>query len=53
MAPHYGAANGILLSANIDILFEKGFVSFDNAGRMLVTPSCPNPRCECSDCLEI
>jgi HNH endonuclease len=32
------AANGILLSANIDILFDKGFVSFDERGRMLVSP---------------
>ena len=34
------AANGILLSANIDILFDKGFVSFDERGRMLVSPLC-------------
>jgi len=29
--------NGLLLLANIDILFEKGFVSFDDVGRMLVS----------------
>jgi predicted restriction endonuclease len=29
--------NGLLLLANIDILFEKGFVSFDDDGRMLVS----------------
>jgi hypothetical protein len=29
--------NGLLLLANLDILFEKGFVSFDNKGRMLVS----------------
>jgi len=29
--------NGLLLLANLDILFEKGFVSFDDHGRMLVS----------------
>jgi hypothetical protein len=29
--------NGFLLLANLDILFEKGFVSFDDDGRMLVS----------------
>lgn len=29
--------NGILLSANIDILFDRGLVSFDDSGRMLVS----------------
>lgn len=29
--------NGILLSANIDILFDKGFLSFDDNGHMLVS----------------
>jgi predicted restriction endonuclease len=29
--------NGLLLVANLDILFEKGFISFDDAGRMLVS----------------
>jgi HNH endonuclease len=29
--------NGLLLLANIDILFEKGFVSFDDDGRMLIS----------------
>jgi hypothetical protein len=29
--------NGLLLLANIDILFENGFVSFDDDGRMLVS----------------
>ncbi|WP_315792541.1 HNH endonuclease [Bradyrhizobium sp. SZCCHNRI1002] len=31
------SANGILLSANIDILFDKGFISFDDGGRMLIS----------------
>ena len=30
-------ANGILLMANIDILFDKGYVSFDDDGRMLTS----------------
>jgi predicted restriction endonuclease len=30
--------NGILLLANIDILFDKGLVSFDDRGRLLVSP---------------
>jgi hypothetical protein len=30
-------ANGILLSANIDILFDRGIVSFDDSGRMLTS----------------
>jgi hypothetical protein len=30
--------NGLLLSSNIDILFDKGFVSFSDEGRMLVSP---------------
>jgi putative restriction endonuclease len=29
--------NGLLLIANIDILFDKGFISFDDAGRMLMS----------------
>ena len=29
--------NGILLSANIDILFDKGFISFDDGGNMLIS----------------
>lgn len=29
--------NGLLLIANIDILFEEGFVSFDDNGRMLIS----------------
>jgi putative restriction endonuclease len=35
--------NGILLLANIDILFEKGFLSFDNRGRMLVSERLSGP----------
>ncbi len=31
--------NGLLLLATIDILFEKGFVSFDDDGRMLISKS--------------
>ena len=30
-------ANGLLLSANIDILFDKGFVSFNDSGLMLIS----------------
>ena len=30
-------ANGILLSANIDALFDSGLISFDNRGRMIVS----------------
>jgi hypothetical protein len=30
-------ANGLLLSANIDILFDKGHLSFDDDGRMLIS----------------
>lgn len=30
--------NGLLLVANIDILFDKGFISFDDNGRMLISP---------------
>ncbi len=30
-------ANGLLLSANIDILFDKGLLSFDDGGRMLIS----------------
>lgn len=29
------AANGILLASHIDILFDKGFISFDDDGRIL------------------
>ncbi|EHR03021.1 putative restriction endonuclease [Bradyrhizobium sp. WSM471] len=29
--------NGLLLVANIDILFDKGFISFDDNGRMLIS----------------
>lgn len=29
--------NGLLLSANIDILFDKGFVSFNDSGLMLIS----------------
>jgi len=29
--------NGLLLLANLDILFEKGFISFDDHGRMIVS----------------
>jgi predicted restriction endonuclease len=29
--------NGLLLLANLDILFEKGFISFDGDGSMLVS----------------
>lgn len=35
--------NGLLLLANIDILFEKGFVSFDDDGRMLVSKDLSGP----------
>lgn len=31
-------ANGLLLSANIDILFDKGLLSFDDNGQMLISP---------------
>lgn len=30
-------ANGILLAANVDILFDRGLVSFDDDGRMLTS----------------
>lgn len=30
-------ANGLLLLANIDILFDRGFLSFDDSGRMLIS----------------
>jgi predicted restriction endonuclease len=30
-------ANGILLAANVDILFDRGLVSFDDHGRMLTS----------------
>jgi hypothetical protein len=30
-------ANGILLAANVDILFDRGLVSFDDSGRMLTS----------------
>lgn len=30
-------ANGLLLSANIDILFDKGLLCFDDNGRMLIS----------------
>jgi hypothetical protein len=31
-------ANGLLLTANLDALFDKFFISFDDDGRMLVSP---------------
>lgn len=34
-------ANGILLLANIDILFDRGLVGFDDRGHMLVSPRLP------------
>jgi hypothetical protein len=34
-------ANGILLMADIDILFDKGYISFDDDGRMLVSSRLP------------
>jgi HNH endonuclease len=36
-AERLNPANGLLLSANIDILFEEGYISFDDDGRMLVS----------------
>jgi hypothetical protein len=42
--------NGLLLLANIDILFEKGFVSFDDDGCMLVSKDLSGPTAACSDC---
>ncbi|MDB5801157.1 MAG: endonuclease [Rhodocyclales bacterium] len=30
--------NGLLLAAHLDALFDKGLISFDNAGKMLLSP---------------
>ena len=30
--------NGLLLSANLDALFDKGFIGFDDSGLMLISP---------------
>lgn len=30
--------NGLLLSPNVDLLFDRGFISFENDGRLLVSP---------------
>lgn len=34
-------ANGLLLSPSFHLLFSKGYISFDNAGRLLVSKSLP------------
>ncbi|HAU5009468.1 TPA: hypothetical protein JD050_10965 [Proteus mirabilis] len=36
--------NGLLLSAHLDILFDKGFISFDNNGFILISPSIKNEK---------
>lgn len=36
-------ANGLLLSPHVDHLFDRGFISFDNSGEMLVSANL-NPR---------
>lgn len=33
--------NGLLLAPNADALFDKGLISFDDGGRMLVSPQLP------------
>lgn len=35
------AANGLLLAAHLDALFDKGLISFDDDGAMLVSPRLP------------
>lgn len=30
--------NGLLLSANLDALFDKGLITFDSAGQMQISP---------------
>lgn len=34
--------NGLMLSPHIDHLFDKGFISFDDNGRLLVSPKAPS-----------
>jgi hypothetical protein len=34
-------ANGLMLSPHVDHLFDKGFISFDDAGGLLISPAIP------------
>jgi predicted restriction endonuclease len=38
-------ANGILLSANVDALFDAGLVTFDARGKMIVSSLLPPDEC--------
>jgi len=33
----YDASNGLLLSRNIDILFDRGYISFDKNGKIILS----------------
>jgi hypothetical protein len=35
--------NGLLLLANLDIAFEQGFISFEDDGRIIISPELFNP----------
>jgi len=35
--------NGLLLSPNMDVLFDKGFISFKDTGEILISPQLPEP----------
>jgi hypothetical protein len=38
--------NGLLLTPSIDHLFDRGFISFENNGRLLVSPVAHQPSLE-------
>ncbi|QMT40035.1 HNH endonuclease [Neisseria shayeganii] len=38
----YDPSNGLLLSAHIDKLFDQGFITFDNQGKILVSKKLPS-----------
>ncbi|MGC1359110.1 MAG: HNH endonuclease [Xanthobacteraceae bacterium] len=35
--------NGLLLTPSIDHLFDRGFISFENDGRLLISPVAHHP----------
>lgn len=40
------ATNGLLLTPTIDHLFDRGFISFENNGRLLISPAAHFPSLE-------
>lgn len=43
--------NGLLLNPNLDALFDKGYITFDDEGKILISPYLSNGDCLILNCL--